>query len=77
MIELDLVVLWCESLGEIGFHFVVLSCDSMWECVCAGFDCFVVREHGGVIEVDLMEHDGLIELNASYCKSIVERLWRI
>ena len=34
----------------------------------------MVREHGGVIELDLMEHDGLIELDASYCKSIVERL---
>ena len=38
MIELDLIVLWCESMRSDG----------------AGLDCLVVREHEGVTELDLI-----------------------
>ena len=36
--ELGLIVLRCESMGELDF----------------GFACFVVREHEGVIQLDLL-----------------------
>ena len=47
MIDLDLVVLWCDLDWN--------SCGAKHGGGdSAGFDCFVVREHGGVIDLHLV-----------------------
>ena len=50
VIELDLIVLWCEGMTWIWLFSGARACGSDR----AGFDCFVVREHGGAIELDLI-----------------------
>ena len=54
MIRLDFIALWYESmrdrLSKIGLFCGVKPGGRDR----AGFDCFVVREHGGMIELDSM-----------------------